>query len=221
MDLWRSAAEANAVPDDAKLAEARAKVGCEKVILDANQMSVRFAVEGMKLDLGGIAKGYAIDKAVEAMRNYGAVGGMVDVGGNIRCFGTPPKGKTHWLIGLQDPDVKSEIHFEMDKPLLKLKLNNAAVATSGHYRRFALIQGKKYSHIIDTKTSSSSDKLASVTIIAKDAITADALSTAVIVLGAEKGLALIEETPDTEAILITSPPTYEIIKTVGAEKYIK
>jgi thiamine biosynthesis lipoprotein len=236
MDLWRSAAEANAVPDDAKLAEVRAKVGCEKVVLDANQMSIQFAVEGMKLDLGGIAKGYAIDKAVEAMRNYGAVGGMVDVGGNIRCFGTPPKGKTHWLIGLQDPDVKSEIRnlsddsqdpkFEIpigmsSEPLLVLKLTNAAVATSGHYRRFALIQGKKYSHIIDTKTGSGSDKLASVTVIAKDAITADALSTAVTVLGAEKGLALVKKLPETEAILINSPPKYEITKTAGVEKYIK
>jgi FAD:protein FMN transferase len=220
MDLWRSAAEANAVPDDAKLAEVRAKVGYEKVILDANQMSIQFAVEGMKLDLGGIAKGYAIDKAVEAMQNCGATSGLVDVGGNIRCFGTPPKGKTHWLIGLQDPNVKSEIRFEMDKPLLKLKLNNAAVATSGHYRRFALIQGKRYSHIIDPETGSSSDKLASATIIAKDAITADALSK-VIVLGAEKGLALIEKLPETEAILITSPPEYKLIKTSGVEKYIK
>jgi thiamine biosynthesis lipoprotein len=228
MDLWHQAAEANAVPDDAKLAEARAKVGYQKLILDANEKTVRFAVEGMKLDLGGIAKGYAIDKAVEAMQTCGAIGGMVDVGGNIRCFGRPPKGKTHWLIGLQDPNVKSEIRnpkseipIETGEPLLILKLNDAAVATSGHYRRFALIQGKKYSHIIDTKTGSSSDRLASVTIIAKDAITTDALSTAVSIMGAEKGLALIEKLPETEAILITSPPKYEIVKTAGVERYIK
>jgi thiamine biosynthesis lipoprotein len=84
-----------------------------------------------------------------------------------------------------------------------------------------LIQGKRYSHIIDTKTGSRSDKLASVTIIAKDATTADALSTAVIVLGAEKGLALIEKIPQTEAILITSPPEYKLVRTSGVEKYIK
>lgn len=227
MDLWHSAAETNSVPTDAKLAEVRAKVGYEKVILDANQMSIQFAVEGMKLDLGGIAKGYGIDKAVEAMTNYGSTGGMVDVGGNISCFGRPPKGKTHWLIGLQDPNeienrkLKIENSINAGKPLLILKLNDVSVATSGHYRRFALIQGKRYSHIIDTKTGSSSDKLASVTIIAKDATTADALSTAVIVLGAEKGLALIEKLPETEAVLITSPPKYEIIKTTGAGKYIK
>jgi thiamine biosynthesis lipoprotein len=228
MDLWRQADEANAVPTDDKLTEVRAKVGYQKLILDANQMSARFAVEGMKLDLGGIAKGYAIDKAVEAMQSCGATGALVDVGGNIRCFGTPKKGKTHWLIGLQDPNVKSEIRnpkseipFEMGKPLLVLKFTDAAVATSGHYRRFVSIGGKKYSHIIDTETGFSSDKLASATIIAKDATTADALSTAVTVLGAEKGLALIKKIPQTEAILITSPPKYELIKTAGAEKYIK
>jgi len=228
MDLWHSAAETNSVPTDAKLAEVCAKVGYEKVILDANEMSIQFAVEGMKLDLGGIAKGYAIDKAVEAMTNCGSTGGMVDVGGNIRCFGRPPKGKTHWLIGLQDPNENfgfriSDFGFpaEAGEPLLVLKFTDAAVATSGHYRRFALIQGKRYSHIIDTKTGSRSDKLASVTIIAKDAITADALSTAVIVLGAEKGLALIEKLPQTEAILITAQPEYKLIRTSSAEKYIE
>jgi len=227
MDLWHKAGEANTVPSDDKLAEARSKVGCEKVILDVNETTVRFAVEGMKLDLGGIAKGYAIDKAVEAMANSGAVGGLVDVGGNIRCFGKP-KDKPYWRIGLQDPNENlgfriSDFGFpaEAGKPLLILKLNDAAVATSGHYRRFAQIQGKKYSHIIDTTTGFSSDKLASVTIIAKDATTADALSTAVIVMGAEKGLALIEKLPETEAILITSLPKYEIMKTAGAKKYIK
>jgi thiamine biosynthesis lipoprotein len=227
MDLWRQAGEANSVPTDAELAEVRAKVGYQKLILDANQMTIKFSVEGMKLDLGGIAKGYGIDKAVEAMQTCGATAGLVDVGGNIRCFGKP-KAKPHWLIGLQDPNIKSEIRnpkseisLEAGKPLLILKLNDAAVATSGHYRRFVSIGGKKFSHIIDTKTGLSSDKLASVTIIAKDAITADALSTAVIVMGAENGLALIEKIPQTEAILITSPPKYKIIKTPGAEKYIK
>jgi len=227
MDLWRQAGESNTVPSDDKLAEVRSKVGYEKVILDVNETTVRFDVEGMKLDLGGIAKGYAIDKAVEAMQNVGATAGLVDVGGNIRCFGKP-KDKPYWRIGLQDPNENlgfriSDFGFpaEAGKPLLILKLNDAAVATSGHYRRFAQIQGKKYSHIIDTETGFSSDKLASVTIIAKDATTADALSTAVIVMGAKKGLALIEKLPETEAILITSEPKYEIIKTAGAKKYIK
>ena len=220
-ELWRSAADANHIPGDGELQQARSRVGYEKLILDANEMSVRFAADGMKLDLGGIAKGYAIDKAVEVMQNCGAIGGMVDIGGDIRCFGGRPRSKSRWLIGLQDPGKEFEIPVSKDKSLLVLELTDTAVATSGHYRRFALIDGKKYSHIINAKTGYSSDELRSVTIISKSATDADALATAVSVMGAEKGLALIETIPQTEAILIPSQPRYELLKTSGAEKYIK
>ena len=220
VDLWRSAAEVNSVPTDAELREARSRVGFEKLILDANEMSVKFTVDGMKLDLGGIAKGYAIDKAVEAMQKYGASGAMVDVGGDIRCFGRPPGGKKYWLIGLQDPGETKE-HIGEGKTLLVLKLTDAAVATSGGYRRFALIEGKKYSHIIDTKTGSSSEGLASVTIISKNATDTDALATAVSVMGPDEGLKLIESLAEAEAILISAGPVFKKLQTTGAEKYIK
>jgi thiamine biosynthesis lipoprotein len=219
-ELWHLASEANSVPADVELTEARCKVGYEKLILDADNMTVRFAVDGMKLDAGGIAKGYAIDKAVEAMQNAGAVGGMVDVGGDIRVFGAPPQGKSEWLIGLQDP-AETETVVNIGRYLLVLNLTDSAVATSGDYRRFALIDNKKYSHIIDTKTGYGSSKLASVTVIAPNAADADAIATAVSVMGQQKGLALIESIPHTEAILITLPPQYKIIKTTAAEKYIK
>jgi len=219
VDLWRSAAEANSVPTEAELADARSKVGFEKLILDANEMSVRFAVDGMRLDLGGIAKGYAIDKAAEAAQRCGALGAMVDIGGDIRCFGTPPKDRNKWRIGLQDPNQAKD-SFSTGQPLVILKLKNAAVATSGGYRRFALIEGKKHSHIINSRTGHSSDQLTSVTIICKNATDADALATAVSVLGAEKGLALIEKLPQTEAILIPADSS-ELIKTTGAENFTK
>ncbi|HUW19255.1 MAG TPA: FAD:protein FMN transferase [Sedimentisphaerales bacterium] len=220
VDLWRLAAEANAVPTEAQLQQARAKVGYEKLLLDANALTVRFAVEGMRLDMGGIAKGYAIDKAIEAMQKGGALGGMVDVGGDIRCFGVPTRGKTHWLIGLQDPN-RPEDWIDTSKPSLVLKLNDAAIATSGDYRRFVLIDGQKYSHILDTKTGRGGKGFSSVTIIAKKAVDADALATAVSVMGAEKGLALIQKLPDTEAILISPRPEFKLVKTPGAENYLK
>jgi thiamine biosynthesis lipoprotein len=180
---------------------------------------VQFAVDGMRLDLGGIAKGYAVDKAVEAMQTCGAIGGMVDLGGDIRCFGAPLKGRTHWVIGLQNPNSDKDIAGR--DVMLKLQLANGAVATSGDYQQFVLIEGKRYSHIINRKTGTSTEGLSSVTIIANNATDADALATALSVMGAEKGLALIEKLPGTEAILITSQPNYELIKTTGAEKYIK
>jgi len=220
VDLWHSAEDANSVPADAQLAGACSKVGYEKLILDANDMSVRFAVDGMRIDLGGIAKGYAVDKAVEVMQKNGAVGGMVEIGGDVRCFGAPPRGKNKWLVGLQDAGA-TKVNPETGKLLLVLELANAAVATSGDYRRFVVIEGKTYSHIIDARTGRSSDELTSVTVISRNAIDADALATAVSVMGAEKGLALIETIPQTEAILVTSKPEYKLVKTSGAEKYVR
>ncbi len=220
VELWRLSQEANSVPSDNELADARSRVGYTKLILDSNEMSVQFAVEGMKLDLGGIAKGYAIDKAVEAMQNCGAAGGMVDIGGDIKCFGTGPKGRENWQIGLEDPK-KADEGIGSGELLAVLKLTNIAIATSGDYRRFALIEGKKYSHIIDTKTGSGSNELSSVTVISKNATDADALATAVSVMGPEKGLALIETIAETEAILISPSPEFNLIKTSGADEYIK
>jgi len=220
VQLWRSASEANSVPTDTELQDARSKVGYEKLILDANEMSVRFVVDGMKLDLGGIAKGYAIDKAVEAMKKSGALGAMVDIGGDIRCFGTPSKGKSQWLIGVQDPS-KARDGLDPGTSSLVLRLKDAAIATSGNYRRFALIKGIKYTHIISRKTAAGAEGLSSVTVISEKALDADALATAVTVMGAEKGLTLVEKTPQTEAILITSPPEQKFIRTSGAEKYTK
>jgi len=220
VDLWRSAAEANTMPNGAELAVARAKVGYEKLTLDPNEMSVRFGVEGMRVDLGAIAKGYSIDKAIEAMQKLGAIGGMVDVGGDIRCFGASPNGKNSWMIGVQDPR-KAKAWLGTGQPVLVLKLTSAAVATSGDYRRYVTIRGKRHSHVIDRKTGDGSNKLDSVTIIGENATKADGLATAVSVMGAEKGLSLIEGIPHTEAILISLRPKYKLIQSSGARKYIK
>ncbi|MBN1457482.1 MAG: FAD:protein FMN transferase, partial [Sedimentisphaerales bacterium] len=140
VDLWRSCQKQGRMPTDKELAEAKAKVGYEKLILNQSDNTVKFAVEGMRLDLGAVAKGYAIDAAVSAMKIAGAAAGFVDVGGDVLTFGVPPKPKKHWLIGLQDPTKE-------DGLLLILKMNDMAVATSGDYQRYEQIEGKKYSHI--------------------------------------------------------------------------
>jgi thiamine biosynthesis lipoprotein len=219
MDLWKAAGEADEPPTEQALTEARAKVGYEKLILDEKNMTVRFAVKGMKVDLGGIGKGYAVDKSVEVMKKQGAIGGMVDLGGNIRCFGRPPRGQESWRVGLQDPNVGPD-DMDSSRILLVLTLTDQSVATSGDYRRFVRVQGAKQSHIIDTGTGKGANKLVSDTIIAPDATTADALSTAVNVLGPDKGLALIERLPDTEAILIPSGNGTSTIFSSGAKAYV-
>jgi thiamine biosynthesis lipoprotein len=218
VDLWKAAGEANVPPTEQALSEAREEVGYRKLILDETNGTVRFAVEGMRVDLGGIAKGYAVDKSVEAMKQRGALGGLVDLGGNIRCFGRPPRGQQDWRIGLQDPNVSpGDLNA---KPLLVLAITDQSVATSGSYRRFATVGGARQSHIIDASTGRSAARLASDTIIAADATAADALSTAVNVLGPDAGLALIERLPGVEAILIPSGEHPPILYSSGARAYI-
>jgi len=219
-DLWHGAADANVAPTEAQITEARSKVGYEKLLLDPQTRTVRFAVEGMRLDLGGIAKGYAIDLSVAALKEHGAVGGMVDIGGDVMCFGTPPKGKSTWVVGLQDPTVAPD-DLATDKLLLTLKVTDAAVTTSGDYRRFTQIQGRRESHIMDRQSGHGANQLVSVTIIAPDATSADALATAVSVLGLDKGLSLIEGLLNTEAILIPHTDTVEPVFTTGAQAYVR
>jgi len=219
VELFRKAKNKQVLPGRDEIADARSKVGFEKLKLDGRNRTVQFTVEGMQLDLGGIAKGYAVDKAVETMQSHGAIGGMVDLGGDIRCFGAPLKGRDHWVIGLQNPNIlKDSAGREV---LLKLKMTNGAIATSGDYQQFILIEGKRHSHIIDRRTGTSTEGLSSVTIIADNATDADALATSVSVMGSENGLELIEKIPGLEAILITSQPEFKLIKTSGAEMYIK
>jgi len=220
MDLWKAAGEANAPPTEEAMAEARGKVGYEKLILDEKDMTVRFAVKGMRVDLGGIGKGYGVDKSVEAMKKLGALGGMVDLGGNIRCFGQPPRGQECWRVGLQDPNVSPD-DMDASKILLVLAITDQSVATSGDYRRFVEVHGEKQSHILDTRTGKGASKLVSDTIIAPDATTADALSTAVNVLGPDEGLALIERIAGVEAILIPPGKSVRPMFSAGARAYIR
>jgi len=223
VDLFHSSEKTETAPSEEEIAQAKTKVGFEKLELNDQNKTVRFTIEGMRLDLGGIAKGYAVDKAIEAAKKAGAVGAMVDIGGDIRCFGIAPQGKESWLIGLQNPSTNSDVGE--DNILMELKLTGQAVATSGDYQQFVLIKDKRYSHIINRQTGTSAEGLSSVTIIVDNAIDADALATAVSVMGMEKGFALIEKLPNTEAILIpegtTSQSNFELIKTSGVDKYIK
>lgn len=220
MDLFHNAQKGATAPTAEQIAEAKSKVGFENLKLDPENRTVQFAVEGMRLDLGGIAKGHAIDRAIEAARHSGALGAMVDIGGDIRCFGSPPEGREHWLIAVQDPNRPPE-EFGGGGLLLTLKVNDVAVTTSGDYQQYVMIGGKRLSHIMDRKTGTSAEGLSSVTIIAENATDADALATSVSVMGPQKGLALIENRPKTEAILITSGPVYQVTMTSGAERYIK
>ncbi len=215
VDLWRHAEKTGRKPTQQEIAVAKSKVGYKKLILklDGQTRTAQFAVNGMRLDLGAIAKGYAIDRAIYAARSTGASGAIVDVGGDVSCFGFTPRSERHWRVGLQDPDDES-------KTILVLKLAQMAVATSGDYRRFVEIEGQKYSHIIDPATSSSASKFTSVSIIAPTAIEADAIATCVSVMGLDAGMRLVESLKDVEALVILTDRSQDYIYTEGIKKYV-
>lgn len=214
VDLWKKCAEVNSLPTQEQLKQVKTIIGYDKLILDINDFSVRFMTEGVSLDLGAIAKGFAADKAVEEMKKCGATGGLVDIGGQIGCFGlTEKKGK--WVIGIQNP-----AKAEGNRVVANLALSDMGISTSGNYERFYKIGNHRFSHIFDPETEKNVDQLASVTIISSSGTCTDALSTAVSVLGAQKGIGLIEKTADTEAILIGEDNKKTLIKSSGAKKFI-
>ncbi|MBF0400945.1 MAG: FAD:protein FMN transferase [Magnetococcales bacterium] len=148
------------------------------------------------LDLGGIAKGYAIDQAIAVLRQEGIQNAIVDAGGDLRAIGR--KGDKPWRIGIQDPRQADQV------VALSLLQGDISMVTSGDYERFFLYQGKRYHHILDPSTALPADSgLQSVSVQAADATTADALSTAIFVLGAEKGMALLDHFPGSAVLLIT------------------
>ncbi|MDF1536110.1 MAG: FAD:protein FMN transferase [bacterium] len=163
------------------------------------------------LDLGGVAKGYAVDEAVKSLRGRGVSGGIVNAGGDLRTFGSKPGGKP-WKIGVQDPDHPQELAGV-------LTLREAAVATSGDYQRYFEEGGVRYHHILDPATGyPARSGLRGTTVIAPDCALADALATAAFVLGPEKGLKLLEEWDGVEGVLITDGG--EILTTSGIGKSI-
>lgn len=174
VELWRSAGECGEVPGRAELAEARAASNWELVELGDSGVTKLKATA--RVDLGGIAKGWAVDRAVDVLRRAELSGGMVDVGGDLVCFGAPPEGES-WPVDVQHPLGPGH--------LATLRLPSGAVCTSGGYARFIEIGGKRYSHIIDPRTRRPAEAALSVTVVAADAVTADIWATALSVLGPE------------------------------------
>ena len=180
-------------PDAATLAAALPAINFRHLQLDARAHSVHYTHPGVYVDLGGIAKGYAVDRGIALLRARGFKEMLVNAGGDTRLLGDR-HGKP-WIIGIKDPAGG-------DKPIALLPLENVAVSTSGDYERFFEEDGVRYHHIIDPGTGDSARAVRSVTIIGDDATWTDALSTTVFVLGAEKGLALVDRLGNVDAVLI-------------------
>jgi thiamine biosynthesis lipoprotein len=180
--LWKTSLKAGIVPDAAARKTARNKSGWADFTLPATGATVGKKRTSACVDLGGVAKGYAIDLAVESLIAQGAIGGMVEFGGDVRCFGRKPDGKP-WRMGLADPYHPHAIYLDPAGAIVILGLGDEAVCTSGDYARGEEIKGRRYSHIVNPATLGATTKSPSVTVIAPDAMTADAWATALSVLG--------------------------------------
>jgi len=181
-----------ALPDSFEIARAVTLVGWERCTRGEEGWSL--ATAGMSLDLGGIAKGYAVDRAADRLA---AVTGacLVNVGGDLAVRGSRP-GRPGWIIGIQDPREPSRLFLELQLP------GDRAVATSGDYQRFFEVDGERYHHILDPRTGRPARGLRSATVVAPSCELADAWATAAFVLGPVEGLAALEANPDLEGVLV-------------------
>jgi thiamine biosynthesis lipoprotein len=182
--LWRRARRTRKLPDPDELARARALVGYDKMRLDAMERTVQLTVSGMLLDLGAIAKGFAVEAALEVLRRYGLTRALVAASGDI-VTGDPPPGARGWKVAIAPLEKGAE-------PSRFLLLNHAAVSTAGDTEQFVEIGGKRYSHIVDPHTGIGITRRSTATVVARDGTTSDGLDTAVSVLGVKKGLQLVD-----------------------------
>ncbi|HVW26774.1 MAG TPA: FAD:protein FMN transferase [Polyangiaceae bacterium] len=196
-DLWKfgDAAEANPkLPDPKLVREKRKLVDYRKVQIDEGAHTVTIG-KGMSIDLGGIAKGYAVDRAADVMKAAGMKSFLAQAGGDLYGAGTKPDGAP-WVSGIQDPRADQGQFFAV------IELQDHAFSTAGDYARAFFVNGKRYHHIIDPRTGYPATACRSVTVWAGDAFTADAIDDAVFILGPEKGLPLVEAQPDVGAVIV-------------------
>jgi len=209
IELWRRAGNEGLLPSKDELAAARAASRWD---------DIRFEGEGVsksrvstRVDIDGIAKGYAIDRALLRFRREEAEGGMVEVGGDLRVFGLGPEERP-WIVAIRSP-------FE-DSPWAEIELDEGAVCSSGDYARSIEIDGRRFSHIIDPRTGWPAEEIHSVTVVAPDAATADAWATALSILGVS-GFDLLPATDDLHAMIVTGgPDDYQVSATPGFRRLL-
>jgi FAD:protein FMN transferase len=185
-------------PTEEALAQARAAIGYRNLVLDDNERTVRFAQPGMRIDLGGFAKGHAVDNGAAILRQHGIAHAIVTAGGDSHVVGDH-RGRP-WTIAIRDPRNPEEV-------VALLPLEDVAISTSGDYERFFEQDGVRCHHVIDPKTGKSPSSVHSVTILADDGLTTEGLSKSVFVLGLDKGMRLIESQPGVDAVVVDASGT--------------
>ncbi len=196
VELWKEAAKTQVLPSDVAIAQARELVGMKHVLV-SNSGKILLPHKGMSLDFGAIAKGFIVDAAIAVLKDRGVAGGLIEAGGDAYAFGSES-----FAFGIQDPTQ------EGNALVARVTIDGGAVVTSGTYRRYSEIEGKRYPHIIDPRTGRPvSNHLLSATIVGGNGADADALATAVMVLGLHKGVEIVQRLSGFEAVLIEQTET--------------
>jgi thiamine biosynthesis lipoprotein len=190
--VWREARRAGKVPEENSIQSARRLVGARNIELDASEQAVRLSTHGMRIDLGGIAKGYILQRALRALADKGSASALIEAGGDIVVSGPPP-GQRGWRIAAATADTGFRARMA--------SLSHAALATSGSSVQFLEVDGVRYSHIIDPRSGTPLTNSYRVHVIAADAAVADALATALTVLGPEAVPRLSKVFPDATMVV--------------------
>lgn len=210
--LWRHARRTQRLPDAKELADARSKVGYEKMLLDPKAKTVKLTVPGMELDLGGIAKGYAADEVLKVLAKHGITIALVAAGGDVTVNGAPP-GTNGWKVEI------APLPGSKEKRTLLLK--DAAVSTSGDAEQFVVIDGVRYSHIVDPRTGIGLTGQRSVTVIARRGIDADSLTKMASILPADKAIERIERMENVHTLIVRkSDKGEEVFQSKGFKAYL-
>jgi FAD:protein FMN transferase len=192
--LWNFDQNMTSLPDKNTAKRMVRLINFRNVILNEENCTVFLCEEGMRIGFGGIGKGYAADCAKRVMKELGVVSGVVNASGDMSAWGTQPNGEK-WTIGIVNPDSSHEAFSYMS-------ITDMAVATSGNYEKFIMVDGKKYSHTINPRTGLPVTGIKSVTIITTSAEIADAMATPVMIMGINTGLDMINQMKNIEAVII-------------------
>lgn len=192
--LWNFDLSMKALPDAETARKSVRLINYKNVLLDESESTVFLKEKGMRIGFGGIGKGYAAEKAKMLMISKGVKSGIVNASGDLSTWGSQPNGNA-WTVGIADPNAQQNIFSS-------LKISNIAVATSGNYEKFVVINGKKYSHTIDPKTGLPVSGIKSVTILSPNAELADAMATPIMVMGVKVGLNLINQMQGIACIIV-------------------
>ncbi len=205
--LWNFDTQMTSLPDKKTAKNSVKLINYKNIEVDAARSTVFLKERGMRIGFGGIGKGYAAEMAKNVMKRMGVDSGVVNASGDLTAWGYQPNG-IPWTIGIANPNLSKEIFSYMN-------VTDKAVATSGNYEKFVIIDGKRYSHNIDPKTGMPVSGVKSVTIISSNAEIADAMATPVTIMGVKAGLHMINQIKNIEAIIVTDDDKIHTSKNIN------